>query len=219
MTDRAAFIFDMDGVIVDSTSAHVEAWKLYLQSHGLSADGIESRMLGKHNDELVRDFFAGRELSEQDIFEHGARKEQIYRDMMAPVLPGNLVPGVTEFIQRHRDRSMGLATNAEPANVEFVLTTAGLRWYFGAIVNGQQVERPKPAPDIYLHVAGLLGVKAEDCVVFEDSPAGIQAARSAGMRVVGLTTTCPDLNGVDLAIPNFLEPELETWLRSSVPSA
>jgi HAD superfamily hydrolase (TIGR01509 family) len=134
--------------------------------------------------------------------------------MMGDVITEKLIPGISGFIARHSDLPLGLATNAEPANVDFVLRAAGIREYFRAIVNGQAVERPKPFPDIYLRVAQLLGSVPEFCVVFEDSHTGVEAARAAGMRVVGVATTLHDFPDVDLVVSDFLDPGLEKWLGS-----
>jgi beta-phosphoglucomutase-like phosphatase (HAD superfamily) len=76
------------------------------------------------------------------------------------------------------------------------------------------VERPKPDPEIYLKTAALLGVPPDQCLVFEDSETGAIAARAAGMKVVGILTTLPEFDNVDLAIRNFLDPTLDAWLRS-----
>jgi sugar-phosphatase len=81
------------------------------------------------------------------------------------------------------------------------------------------VARAKPAPDVYLLGAELLGVDPTNCIVFEDSPVGIQAARTAGMRVVGLLTHASSLEDVDLAVPDFVHPELETWLSAQRSTA
>jgi beta-phosphoglucomutase family hydrolase len=208
-----ALIFDMDGVIVNSTPVHTRAWTAYLGELGLRAGNLSDRMLGKHNDEIVRDLLSAHPLTEELVAEHGRRKEALYRDMMAPVLEDNLVPGVREFIARYAEEPLAVATNAEAANVAFVLDRAGLRQYFRAIVDGQQVARPKPHPDIYLQAAKLLGVAPQDCIIFEDSLTGVEAARAAGARVVGLTTTLSDLPDVDLTIEDFFDPALEPWLR------
>ena len=202
----------MDGVIVDSTAIHTKAWQSYLRNHGLEFDDLPGRMLGKHNDELVRDLFAPEVLTQDVVFGHGARKEALYREMMTPVLEENLVPGVREFIVRHQDSALAVATNAELANLDFVLNAAGLRSLFRVLVHGHDVARPKPHPDIYLHAARMLGVTPQDCVVFEDSVTGVRAARAAGMRVVGVTTTLPSFDDVDLTIRDFLDPALEPWL-------
>lgn len=203
----------MDGVLVDSTAMHVEAWRVYLNGHGLAVDDLADRMLGKHNDELVRDLFPAHLLTDELITGHGTQKEALYREMMSPVLQEKLVPGVCDFIRQHQNVAMGVASNAEPANVDFVLELAGLRRYFRAIASGQDVERPKPSPDIYLKVADMLGYTPEECVVFEDSLTGVRAARAAGAKVVGLCTTLPSLEDVDLAIRDFLDPRLEAWLQ------
>jgi beta-phosphoglucomutase len=208
-----ALIFDMDGVIIDSTATHTEAWILYLREHGISADNLSARMLGKHNSDLVRDLFGPEPLTDAAIYEHGSRKEALYRELMGPVLRERLVPGIVDFLSRHADWPMAVATNAEPANVHFVLKNAGLSHYFRAVVDGDQVQRPKPDPEVFLKAAASLGYAPEDCVVFEDSLTGIQAARRSSARVVGLTTTMAEFSDVDLTIRDFYDSKLEPWLQ------
>ncbi len=207
-----AFIFDLDGVIVDSNPVHLEVWREYLQNLGSTVDDkLPELMYGRRNDEIVRDLL-GDTLTPEEIFAHGAAKEALYRERMRPQLKRRLVPGVIDFLERHASIPKGLATNAEPANAEFVISEAGLSRFFQVVVDGHKVENPKPAPDIYLLAAALLKKEPGECVVFEDSAAGIQAARSAGMRVVALSTTHSELEGPDLVVANFLAPELEAWL-------
>jgi HAD superfamily hydrolase (TIGR01509 family) len=204
----------MDGVIIDSTVTHTEAWKGYLLTHGIEIPDIEQRMLGKHNDEIVRDFFPSGDLTPELIRTHGARKEQFYRDLIAPVFASRLVPGIHDFLSRVKVSPTGLATNAEPANIEFVLERAGLRNCFQAIVSAHDVDRPKPFPDVYLHAAKLLHVAPENCVVFEDSLSGVAAARAAGMRVVGVLTTLSGFVNVDLTIRDFRDSRLNQWVST-----
>jgi len=168
-------------------------------------------MYGKRNDELIREFF-GSKITDEEVFAHGAAKEALYRDMMKPRAEESLVPGVREFIGRHRDLKLALATNAEPANVDFVLVNAGLKSAFHVVVSGHEVVNPKPHPEIYLRVAELLKTRPQECIVFEDSHAGVAAGIVAGMRVVGVGTTHDELPGVSLFIRNFLDPALERWL-------
>ncbi|MCS7024551.1 MAG: beta-phosphoglucomutase family hydrolase [Bryobacteraceae bacterium] len=208
-----ALIFDMDGVVIDSNDLHAEAWRLYLSQHNLPADGMMERMHGKRNDEIVRDLF-GSQLSDQEVFNHGASKEELYRQMMKPQLGRRLVRGVRDFLERHKAELLGLASNAEPANVDFVLDEAGLRKYFRVVVHGHEVKHPKPDPEIYLRVAKFLGVPPRDCVVFEDSAAGIEAAKAAGARVVAVRTTAASLPETDFTIRDFADPELDPWLRA-----
>ncbi|HWF07340.1 MAG TPA: HAD family phosphatase [Bryobacteraceae bacterium] len=208
----SALIFDMDGVIVHSNPMHRAAWAQYTRRHGVEMTGaMQQRMYGKRNDEIIRGFL-GEHLSDDEVFAHGAAKEAIYREMMQPRISESLVPGIREFLDRHRDLPMGIATNAEVANVDFVLDGAGLRGFFRVIVDGHQVTRPKPWPDIYVAAAQALGVSPADCIVFEDSHAGVAAGLAACMRVVGLATTHDDLSGVSLVIRDFHDRALEDWL-------
>ena len=205
------FIFDVDGVIVDSTALHTEVWERYLLPFGIDSTQIEERMHGKRNDEIVRDLFGGG-LDEAETLRHGAAKEALYREMIAPQMESKLVPGIREFLQRHGGVPKAVGSNAEAANVECVLAESDLKRYFSVIVNGDQVQRPKPYPDIYIRAAELLGAAPADCVVFEDSMTGVSAALAAGAQVVGLTTTCAELPGAALLIRDFRSPELEEWL-------
>jgi HAD superfamily hydrolase (TIGR01509 family) len=190
---------------------------MYNRRFGIETDeAMQQRMYGKRNDEIVRDFL-GSDLTPLEVREHGAAKERLYRELMAARMPDALVPGLRDFLERHAGTPIGVATNAEPENVNFILDTAGLRQYFHVIVDGRQVRNPKPDPEVYLTTAGRLEVPACDCVVFEDSLPGLEAARNAGMRTVGVTTTHEELPDADLAIGDFLSPELEPWLCLQVP--
>lgn len=210
---KLAYILDMDGVLIDSNPLHAVAWRRYLSQHGIDADSVMERMHGKRNDQIVRDLF-GPGLSEREVFDHGAAKEALYRDLMRPQLKGHLVPGVVDFLARHRERGIGLGSNAEPANLDFVLDEGRLRDYFRVVVDGHQVTHPKPHPEIYRKVAALLGAAPGDCVIFEDSATGIEAGRSAGARVVGVKTNATPLPECDLTIADFRDPELEPWLAA-----
>jgi len=214
LTRELALILDMDGVIVDSNPVHRGVWAAYNRRFGIETDeAMQQRMYGRRNDDIVRDFFGGH-LSPEEVRAHGAAKERLFRETIRPLLPEALVPGLRAFLERHRHQPLGLASNAEPENVNFLLDTARLRPYFRAIVDGHQVPRPKPHPEIYLQAAALLGAHPQDCVVFEDSFTGIQAARAAGMAVVGVATAHDELPDVDLEIRDFSSPTLEPWLAT-----
>lgn len=194
---------------------HTEAWRIYLDRHGLAPGDIAERMHGRRNDEIVAQYF-GNELSPEEVFEHGAGKERLFREMMRPYLDEHLVPGVVDFLNSYDSIPCALASNAEPPNIEFVLEGAEIRQYFDVVIDGHQVDRPKPHPDIYLRAAERLGVTAGRCVVFEDSPAGVQAGLAAGAQVVAVLTHPAELPPVDLVISNFLDQALDAWLRTRV---
>jgi beta-phosphoglucomutase family hydrolase len=212
MDEIRAFLFDMDGVIVDSNPLHRRAWEEYNRRHGVeTSEAMQQRMYGKRNDMIVRDYL-GQHLTDAEVFAHGAAKEKLYRGLLGPRLAETLVPGLAGFLERHEDMPMAVASNAEPANIEFVLRAAGLARFFRVVVDGQQVANPKPHPDVYLRAAELLGIPPADCVVFEDSHGGVAAGLAAGMRVVGITTTYKDLPGASVLARDFNDPALEAWL-------
>jgi beta-phosphoglucomutase len=213
LTELQAFLFDMDGVIVDSNPLHRTTWAEYNLRHGIgTTEAMQQWMYGKRNDEIVRHFF-GEGLTAEEIFLHGADKEALYRERLGPQIDSALVPGVREFLERHATVPAAVATNAEPANVDFVLGRAGLRRHFRAAIDGHQVTHPKPHPEVYLRAAQALGAEPSKCLVFEDSWTGVQAGLAAGMRVAGVGTTHDELPGVSLLIGNFPDPALEVWLR------
>ncbi len=209
-----AFLFDLDGVLIDSMPMHTEAWQAYLRQLGIEQSYVAERMHGKRNSELVRELIdAG--LSDDSAFEHGAAKERLFREMiLAADLERYRVPGVTAFLEEFHDVPKAVGSNAEPANIGFALERLGLAQYFQVRVDGSQVQRPKPYPDIYLLAAERLGVAPANCIVFEDSPTGVAAGVAAGMRVVGIETTPTTFEGIAFHVKNFLDPSLSAWLRS-----
>lgn len=209
----------MDGVIVNSNPLHRESWAVFNRRYGLeTTEAMLKRMYGKRNDDIVRDYF-GDHLAPGEVAARGKAKEQLYREMVSDRIEEILVPGLRRFLERHKDTPMGIASNAEPENINILLDRAGLRPYFRVVVDGHQVRNPKPYPDIYLRAAELLGVAPRNCIVFEDSHSGVAAAVSAGMRVIGLRTTEANLPGTHLTIDDFDSTGLDSWLRSQIPVA
>ena len=208
-----ALIFDLDGVIVDSMPVHELAWRRYLETLGFDGGDIPARMHGRRNDEIVRDFL-GEKIDHDAVAAHGAAKERVFREMLGDRLRENLVAGIAEWLDHVEGAPIALATNAERANIDFTLDGAGLRRYFDVIVDGSEVSRPKPAPDVYLRAAEQLKIAPGNCIVFEDSPVGVAAARAAGMRVVGVRTHASRLDGIVYSVENFLDPQLDGWLSA-----
>ena len=216
LTPGLGLIFDLDGVIIDSMPFHQLAWQRYLEMTGIGAGESLDFMHGQRNEEIVRGLL-GPQADLQTVIAHGAAKEQLYRDMLRERLGEHLVAGIAEWLEHVSGAPIALATNAERANVDFVLDGGSLRPYFDAIVDGSQVERPKPAPDVYLRAAELLEVPPRNCIVFEDSPVGVAAAISAGMRVVGVLTHAAALDGIRFSIANFLDVRPDSWLTAQRP--
>jgi HAD superfamily hydrolase (TIGR01509 family) len=206
----------MDGVIVDSNPTHRAAWELFNRRYGIqTTEAMHQRMYGKHNADIVRDYF-GPDLPDEEVAARGAAKEEVYRQLAGERIEQMLVPGLREFLEAYREVPKGVGSNAEPANVEFILDRSRLRPYFQAVVDGHMVRNPKPHPEVFLRVADMLGCDPANCIVFEDSPTGVQAGLAAGMRVVGLGTTFGDLPGTSITVDNFLSGLLRRWLVSQI---
>ncbi len=189
---RIAVIFDMDGVIVDNGDYHKLAWEEFCSRYNLSfsAEKFRKIFFGRTNEEILPDVF-GRELTAQEIEELGAEKERLYREIYRPELKA--APGFMQFLSELKENSIpvGVATSAPKENVDFVLQGLEIKNYIDVIVDDSMVSKGKPHPEIYLKAASLLKIKPANCVVFEDSLSGTQAAYNAGTRVVAVTTTLP----------------------------
>ena len=184
-----ALIFDMDGTVVDNMGVHEEAWSAWHDREGLPFDGgtFFARTAGRTNAEIIAALYPERTVEE--IARLGEAKEAVYRELYGPRVKA--VDGLTELLGAAENRGLrlALATAAPPPNIALVLDALSLRARFEAIVSPALGLRGKPYPDIFLHAAQQLGVPPSRCLVFEDAPLGVEAARRARMRVVALTTT------------------------------
>ncbi|MFN8061333.1 MAG: HAD family phosphatase [Vicinamibacterales bacterium] len=185
-----AAIFDLDGTIVDNMALHAEAFAAFAERHGLPTLTPADRAAidGRRNSEIFPVLF-GREMSREEWRSYEDEKEGMYRSVSRGRL--RLMPGLAALLERARLRGIAtaLATSAPAANVAHTLAEVGLVDVFPTIVRGDEVRRGKPAPDVFLEASRRLDVPPSACVVFEDAPVGVAAARAAGMRVVALTTT------------------------------
>lgn len=187
---RSAFIFDMDGTIVDNMAFHAQSWKEFFSRRGIAIDDDEffRATAGRVSRDIMRTYLDV-SLSDEACRELNAEKEAIYRDLYAP--HRKLAAGFADFIDAASAAGVRLAvaTAAPASGIDFILGGLGIRERFDAVVGGQDVSHGKPDPEIFLLAAQRCGVAPEDCVVFEDAPLGVEAAARAGMPAVVLTTT------------------------------
>lgn len=183
-----ALIFDMDGTVVDNMRYHEAAWGRLLTEHGLpfDAESFFRKTAGMASSEILAPLFPQADAVRIDALGHD--KEIYYREDYGPhVAP---LAGLLGLMARADAAKvpMALATAAPPGNVDLVLDRLKLRARFVTIVSPSQGFPGKPNPDLFLEAARRMDVPAADCIVFEDAPNGVEAARRAGMRAIALLT-------------------------------
>lgn len=168
----------MDGVVCHNMPAHEEAWRRFLAGHGVRMELKEFRenTMGMPTAEVLRYY---------KVPGTADKKEELYRKLYKP----RAMPGLRAFLKAAAGLRLGLGTGSKDDNVSHVLDGLKLRSAFHAVVDGSMVSKGKPHPQTFLLLADKLEVRPKDCVVFEDSLLGEEAARRAGMQVVGITSS------------------------------
>lgn len=200
-----AVIFDMDGVIVHSNPYHKIAIQEFCRAHGheLSDDRLLKHVYGRTNREWITALFG--QISNEMIVRYTEEKEALYRKLFDKEIQP--VKGLVSFLDELEKNNIprAIGTSAPLSNVDFTLSRTGTRKYFDIILNDTYVTHSKPHPEIYIKCAQALGLPTRQCIVIEDSLSGIQAAKAAGSKVIGITTTHPaeELSHCDLVIDDF----------------
>ena len=211
MTNSIAFLFDMDGVLVDSNPFHKIALKQFCLQHGhdLTEEQLREKIYGRTNKDWIPNLFGS--LSKELIKQYADEKEALFREIYKNDIKP--VAGLIDFLEKLDLHQIprAIATSAPRENVDFSLQLTKTEKYFSTILDESFVSKGKPDPEIYLKTAAALGFPPAQCVVLEDSLSGVKAGKGAGCKVVGITTThTPDeLNEADFIIENFhgLEPK------------
>ncbi len=198
MNNTPALIFDMDGTMVDSMPWHLKSWAVFAQRHGLSIDlpDLMRRTTGRNGLECMRELLQ-RDLPEDEAWALIQQKEAAYRELFAPEFTE--VAGFRAFAAQAMARGLkvGVGTAGDRHNIEFVFRHLAMTPMPHAVVGGDEGLAGKPEPAIFLETARRLGSEPTQCIVFEDAPFGIEAARRAGMRAVAVCTghTAAELDG------------------------
>jgi beta-phosphoglucomutase len=191
MPTAAAFLFDLDGTLIDSMPLHERAWIEWYARRGqtIVAGQFFASTAGRSNAEILGDMFP--ELGDDEIAALADEKEAIYRGHAAHAL--ELIPGTQAFIEAARASGLRLAvcTASTLQNMTLAFERHPIDRWVETITSPADGLRGKPHPDIFLEAARRLNVAPAHCIVFEDAPLGVEAARRAGMRAVALTTTLP----------------------------
>ncbi len=202
------FLFDWDGVVIDSHNQHEESWDLLSAEIGQPLpEGFMKKTFGMRNQNIFPMWLPHLATDAAAITALGNRKEELYREILRR--DGiEALPGVKAFLQAARQAGIpaSVGSSTPRQNIDTVIEMAGLQGLFDAIVAAEDVAHGKPHPEVFLKGAEKLHRKPERCVVFEDAFVGIEAGKSGGMKVVGIATTHPieKLTQADLALHDLV---------------
>ncbi|MCA1292422.1 beta-phosphoglucomutase [Paenibacillus sp. alder61] len=219
MSTIKACLFDLDGVLVDTARYHYEAWKRLAADLGFEFTQTDNeRLKGVSRMASLDILLSVGQLhkSEAEKQELAARKNRWYVEAISKMGPEEILPGALSFLKDCRESGLKVALGSASKNAMTILNNTGLTPYFDVIIDGTKTSSAKPDPEVFLLGASGLEVEPEHCVVFEDAEAGIEAARRAGMRSVGIGSPAT-LGEADLVIPS-LEGMTVTRLRQEMPA-
>ena len=192
MNRNNAVIFDMDGVLVDNKHIHRQAWVEFCKrlKNPIEPSDFDRVGFGKKN-KVYLEAFLKREVSDEEAEKLGEEKESVYRELIEHEIEP--VKGLLPLLKRLRSQQvkMAVASSAPRSNIHFVLDRLDINAFFDVLADASMVDQGKPHPDIYQKTARLLNIQPQNCLVFEDSHFGIEAALKAGMHVIALTTSHP----------------------------
>ena len=201
-----AFLFDLDGVLVDTHQIVIDGWRAFAdsQGRGMTEAEIIDRFFGRRTIDILVDFFAVDEPTASRMVAAGFDDKTAEVERVGGLRP---VPGATEFVRAAvaGGTACAVVSSASAGNIALALDSIGLAGVFAAVIDQDRVKRGKPWPDPYLAAAVALDVPIAECVVFEDTPVGISSGRAAGARCVGVASLGrPDLLGeADLVVADF----------------
>ena len=201
-----ACLFDLDGVLVDTAIYHFQAWKNLGKNfdYELSEEQNEELKGVSRVASLDRILtWAKKEASQVEKTAWLIEKNENYLDLISNMNPDEILPGVLAFLQAIKEQGYLIALGSASKNAEIILEKTGLITWFDAIIDGNHVQKSKPDPEVFLKGAEALGVSPEDCIVFEDASAGIEAAKRAGMKSIGIGDPIV-LHEANKVIPSFL---------------
>ena len=179
MEKPKAILFDLDGVLTDTSEYHYRAWKRLADEEGIlfTREENDEHLRGVSRRESLMYIIRDRKYSEDQIQEMMDRKNRYYNDMIEDMSPNDLVPGGRQLLQEIRDAGIKIHTVLERLNIMS---------YLDGVSDGYCVVNSKPAPDLFVYAAGLVNIRTVDCLGVEDADAGIEAIKTAGMQALGI---------------------------------
>jgi beta-phosphoglucomutase family hydrolase len=189
MSNNYGVIFDMDGVLADTGPIHYESWVKMANEIGKTfKKSFFEATFGQQSVHITRKL-VGRKVDQNLVEKWAQLKEQYYREMVKDKIEP--LPGVIELIEDLKSTNFKLAVGSSgpPENVELLLKSLKIKLFFDVIITAADVQNGKPSPDVFIIAAQKINVKPQNCLVIEDAPVGIEAAKRANMKCIALTTT------------------------------
>lgn len=220
MTKLSACIFDLDGVIVDTAVHHYKAWKRLANSLGFDFTEEQNEQLkGVSRVRSLEIILAlgNYTATAEEQEKMAAQKNDWYLELISQMTPADILPGAKAFVESVRAAGLKTAIGSASKNTMTILTKIGLDKHFDAIVDGNKVTKAKPDPEVFLNAAKELGVNATACAVFEDAIAGVEAAKNASMRCVGIGQAAV-LTQADIVVPSLAAITLDEVMSISAYS-
>ena len=199
-------IFDLDGVLVDTAKYHFLAWKKLADRLGITfTEKDNERLKGVSRTASLEILLSlgSKTYSEAEKQAFATEKNDLYVSYIEKMDAGEILPGAADFLAHLKARHIKIALGSASKNSPLILVQTGLNQYFDAVVDGNDVSKAKPDPEVFLLGAKRLNLAPAQCVVFEDALAGVQAGKNGGMYVVGIGTA-ENLPGADIVLPNLV---------------
>lgn len=184
-----AFIFDLDGVLVSTDKYHYQAWKKIADKEGIYFDEkINDRLRGVSRMDSLEIILerAEKQYTEEEKLALATEKNDLYRDLLKNLTPADRLAGVTETLEKLKEKGYLLAIGSSSRNTPVILSKIGYDGYFDAVSDGNNITKSKPDPEVFEKAAEMLSLPAKECFVVEDSLAGIDAAKAGGFKAIGI---------------------------------
>jgi len=208
-----AVIFDLDGVLTDTSEFHYQAWKRLADEEGIPFTRQENdeHLRGVSRRESLTYLLKGRKVSDAQFQEMMDRKNRYYNEMIEKMTPNDLVEGGRQLLQEIRRAGIKTAVASGSKNCRTVLAHLQIFDLLDGIADGYSVSNSKPAPDIFVYAAGTVNIPTSDCLVIEDADAGIESAKAGGMQAVGIGPA-ERFHRADKVLPTLANKHLQDLL-------
>ncbi|GAC1343203.1 MAG: beta-phosphoglucomutase [Ktedonobacteraceae bacterium] len=209
-----AILFDLDGVLTDTSEYHYQSWKHLADDEGIPFTHQENdeHLRGVSRRESLMYIIRGRQYSEEQIQEMMERKNNYYHDLIKNMSPKDLVEGGRELLQEIRQADIKVAIASGSKNSRTVLELLQIMDLLDGVADGNSVSNGKPAPDLFVYGAGLVNIPTADCLGVEDADAGIEAIKAGGMQALAIGPQERFFHRPDKVLPTLANKHLQDLL-------